>query len=253
MSSPQLDNLEPQDLVQYTRTILISATAEYAEATAIVAATIAVVCRENISRQRGEAEDIHETAESMDAFAREAMVSAKACQDEIVAATASRRTINMEVQATAVTVATQIGVVMGSLNGLVTEQVVTDALERLSRVRQRYTLATEANEAATRALSWMNIPLSTVMTELMRERAITAFRTRAITTLETLANLDRLHQQQMMVTGRESDSMSTAETGTGGIANGLKFIKRRTRKNSKKTKRRRQKFAKRVRGTKRRK
>ena len=188
----------------------------------------------------------------MEAFAREAMVSAKACRDEIVDATASRRTINMEVQATAVTVATQIGVVMRSLNGLVTEQVVRDALERLNRVRHRYTLATEANEAATGALRWMTMRLSTAMTESTRDRAITAFRTRAITTLATIANLDRLHQQQMMVTGRESDSTSTAETGTGALANGVKFIKRRTRKNSKKTKRRRQKFAKRVRGTKRR-
>ena len=250
MNSPQLHDLTPQEFVQYTRTILISATAEYLETAAQAAATIVAVCRENISRQRGEAEDIQETAESMEALASEAMVSVKACQDEIVAATASQRTINMEIQATAVTVATKIGVVMRSLNGLETEQVVTDALERLSRVRQRYTLATEANEAATRALT---IPLSTAMTASVRDRAITAFRTRAITTLATLANLDRLHQQQMMVTGRESDSTSTAETGTGDIANGVKFIKRRTRKNSKKTKRRRQKFAKRFRGTKRRK
>ena len=59
---------------------------------------------------------------------------------------------------------------------------------------------------------------------------------------QVVENLDAIHTHKMMATGITSGMTSgnahTAVTGTGDIASGVKFIKRRTRKNSKKTKRR---------------
>ena len=59
---------------------------------------------------------------------------------------------------------------------------------------------------------------------------------------KVVENLDAIHTHKMMVTGITSGMTSgnahTAVTGTGDIASGVKLIKRRTRKNSKKTNKR---------------
>ena len=79
------------------------------------------------------------------------------------------------------------------------------------------TAVADAKLLERRVLKWSGAALETRNAEL-KEKVV--------------ENLDAIHTHKMTVTGMTSGNAHTAVTGTG------KFIKRRTRKNSKKTKRR---------------
>ena len=287
MSFTQVDDFEPEELVRHTKKVLYYAGAAYAEKAAVAIDAMSAVFREKMNMLNARTtmddhvtEDIRRdiastwtgmvaTNAEWAARARTESARAKAVA-EIADDTYGRpvveyafkihlhlnqweyeRLLDEEFELPQAP--------MFNITKLIEE--ATYAFARMKRVRQIFELAEAVSNSARNSVLWTRrlaveqepgeqarYPLSPGRTERIT-RMIEEFKEKA------LAGLDIIHREQLMgewpdeVINADAERRIRRQRNTDAFG---KFIKRRTRKNSKKTKRRRQKFAKRFRGTKKR-
>ena len=272
MSSQQLNDLGPEELVQHTNNILTSAIAAQVLTIAVASEAVAAVFREKVTmaNRRAAHRNVVVALETEEAYYRAAAVMARAAAERVKAATAetaerervkaSRDSFDiflhlnklewgMLLDASELAQASDF-----NINKLIDE--ATDAYARYKIASKKRRLAENAYDTARTSVWWARRLVNEQEPEEMERYPLSPGRMARImkiikdSRIAALAILDILHREQLM--GEWSDEVINAEVAER-IDKAGKFIKQRTRKNSKKTKRRRQKIAKRVRGTKRRK
>ena len=280
MSSQQLNDLGPEGLFKHARNILNSATAAQAMMTAVASEAIAAVFREKVTMANGRAapRNVVTALEIEETYYRAAAVKART-KAEIVKAAAAEAEAEEDFSTTvheregALHLISEIFTRLNKLewgtlldaselaqapdfniNKLIDE--ATDAFARLKMVDEKRKLAQAIYNAAKHSIQtsdWMahnaaaeaagRYPPSSPSRIARVVKLIKESRAKA------LILLDILHREQLM--GEWSDELNESEVAKRMNEAG-KLIKRHTSKNRKKTKRRKQKIAKRIKGTKRR-
>ena len=265
---PQLNDLKPEELVRHTKQVLNYAAAEYAEAAAVAEVAMGAVWQEKANMLNARtfmddqlAEDRRRTIVTMwtnfvrdaDAWGVKARIESARAK-----AAAERGDETDEIPMLADSCKIEYGLDQlnydGSLDEFESQQahdllierkkVAKDAFARLKGSRDKFVFARNVWNFAKASLSWNRrlgtrggYSISRNMTEGIARNS-QHYRNLAI------SGLNRIHREQIM--GKWRDEVIDAERAG-------KFIKRRTRKNRKKTKRRKQQIAKRIKGTRRRK
>ena len=282
MSFQQVNDLGPEGLFKHARNILNSATAAHAMMTAETSEAIAAVFREKVTMAiiREVPRNVVTALETEEAYYRAAAVKART-KAEIVKAAAEEAEAEAEEELSTTENERRVALHLISeiftrlnklewgtlldaselaqapdfnINKLIDE--ATDAFARLKMVDVKRKFAQNAYDAARQSAQlvfWAEARAAeaargrhspTSPSTMARvDKAIKEYRAKA------LIMLDILHREQLM--GEWSDELIESEVAKR-IDEAGKLIKRHTSKNRKKTKRRKQKIAKRIKGTKRR-